>query len=344
MGQHVEWSPAAVEDALLTLRGGSRALTEMYFDDAMPVISGCLRGMFVAAPGHDLISSDYSAIEAVVLAELAGETWRQEVFRTHGKIYEASAAKVGGVSLEEILAHKKETGSHHPLRKKGKVLELALGYGGWVGALVAFGADEFMAEQEMREAAATWRQESPAIVEFWGGQSKNWRPYLYGIEGAAICAVLDPGQQCDCRGIVFEMIGDCLYCFGPSERPLTYHRPRLRPSERRQGEWTLSYEGWNTNPKNGPPGWIRMDTYGPKLVENIVQKTANDIQRHGKLRQEAAGYRIVLHTYDENTAEVPEGWGSVEEFEDLMNQMPPWAANWPVKAAGGWRGKRYRKD
>jgi DNA polymerase len=87
-----------------------------------------------------------------------------------------------------------------------------------------------------------------------------------------------------------------------------------------------------------------MDTWGGRLVENCVQATAADIQRHSILKQQAAGYKIALHTYDENTAEVPEGWGSVEEFEALMNEMPPWAAGWPIKAAGGWRGKRYRKD
>jgi DNA polymerase len=342
--RHVEWNPSAVEDALTVLRGGNRALAEMYFDDAMPTIAGCLRGMLVAAEGHDLISSDYSAIEAVVIAELAGETWRQEVFRTHGQIYLASAAAISGVSLDEMLAHKKETGSHHPLRKKGKVMELALAYGGWIGAMVAFGADEFMTEQEMKDAAGAWRRASPAIVEFWGGQTRDWRPEMFGVEGAAICAVLSPGEEYSYRGLRFRVIADVLYLWLLSGRPLTYHRPRLRPSDRRPGEWALSYEGWNSNPKNGPMGWIRMDTYGPKIVENLTQATAADIQRHSILKQQVAGYKIVLHTYDENTAEVPEGWGSVEEFEALMNEMPPWAAGWPIKAAGGWRGKRYRKD
>jgi DNA polymerase len=306
--------------------------------------------MFVAAPGHDLIASDYSAIEAVVLAELAGEKWRQEVFRTHGKIYEMSASKISGVPFEEMMEHRKRTGQHHPLRKTiGKVAELASGYQGWVGAWKAFGADEFMSEEEMKTAILKWRAESPNIVEFWGGQTRRL-PFggsvqeYYGIEGAAISAVLVSGQEFSHRGVTYFCQGDVLYCRLLSGRYLTYHRPRLEPSQKRFGEHSLSYEGWNTNPKNGPIGWIRMQTWGGRLVENLVQATARDIQREALVRQERAGYKIVLHVYDENVAEVPEGWGSVEEFEMIMSTMPAWAADWPVRAAGGWRGKRYRKD
>lgn len=344
-----EWNPSAVEDALAIMRTGSLDCAEMFFGEALPAVSGCLRGLFVAAPGHDLICSDYSAIEAVVLAELAGETWRQEVFRTHGKIYEMSAAKISGVPFEEFLRHKEETGHHHPLRKTlGKVAELASGYGGWIGAWKAFGADSFMSEDEMRSAILAWREASPAIVEFWGGQSRGFgyqrRAEMYGQEGAAVSAVLYPGQEFTSHGFRWLMRGDALYCRLLSGRYLTYHRPRLRPSERRAGEWSLSYEGWNTNPKYGAVGWVRMDTYAGKLTENLVQATARDLQRHALVAQERAGYRIVLHVYDENVAEVPEGWGSVEEFEAIMSETPPWAAGWPVRARGGWRGKRYRKD
>jgi DNA polymerase len=109
-------------------------------------------------------------------------------------------------------------------------------------------------------------------------------------------------------------------------------------------QFAISYEGWNTNPKNGPIGWIRIDTYGGRLTENIVQATARDIQWYGMRNLTAAGYPIVLHVYDEDVAEVPEGFGSVEEFERIMSTMPPWAADWPIRANGGWRGKRYRKD
>lgn len=340
-GSPVLWGAEAVEDALLVLKSGSLALAEMFFGEALPAISGCLRGMFVAAPGHDLVCSDYSAIEAVVLAELAGEKWRQEVFRTHGKIYEASAARELGIPIEEVTKEQ---------RKTFKVMELACGYGGGVGSMIAFGAGEFMTEDQMAASVRRWRAASPAIVEFWGGQRRKnpatgrWEPEMFGIEGAAVQAVLYPGKEFGYRGITYRMIGDALYCRLLSGRYLTYHRPRLSPSTRRFGEHTLSFEGWNTNPKSGPVGWIRMDTYGPKLVENIDQGTARDIQSHGIVAQEKAGYHIALHVYDENIAEVPEGWGSVEEFERIMTTLPAWCADWPVRAAGGWRGKRYRKD
>ena len=344
-GTEVEWNPQAVEDSLCAMNTRSLAIVELYFDEAMAALSGCLRGMFVAREGYDLICSDYSAIEAVVLAELAGEGWRQDVFRTHGKIYEMSASKITGVPFEEFAEHRKRTGQHHPMRKKvGKLAELASGYQGWVGAWKAFGADEFFSDDEIKEAILAWRAASPSIVEFWGGQSRNWKPELFGIEGCVVNAILHPGQTFQHRGISYVMIGDALICRLLSGRPLTYHRPRLTESSRRRGEWSISYEGWNTNPKNGRVGWIRMYTWGGRLVENIVQATARDLQRFAILNQEKAGYPIVLHVYDENVAEVPEGWGSVEEFERLMSLTPDWAAGWPVKAAGGWRGKRYRKD
>jgi len=348
-GAVTEWNAKATADARETLRTGSLECVEYHWDAALPVLAGCVRSFFCAGPGHDLICSDYSAIEAVVLAELAGEEWRQEVFRTHGKIYEMSASKISGVPFEEFLRHKEETGAHHPLRKKlGKVAELASGYRGWIGAWKNFGADQFMTEEEMKASILAWRDASPRIVEFWGGQHRRgrgrWVPEMYGLEGCAIAAVIEPGREFSHRGITYLMRGDALYCILPSGRPLTYHRPRLTPSTRARDEWSLSYEGWNTNPLSDPMGWVRMETHGGKLTENVVQAVARDIQWFAIRRQMKAGYHIVLHVYDENAAEVPEGWGSVEEFEALMSEMPPFAAGWPVKARGGWRGKHYRKE
>lgn len=343
----IEWGAPAVVDALLVIASRSLDLLEYYFHDAMPAVSGCLRGLFIAGPGRSLLCSDYSAIEAVVLAEVAGEQWRREVFQTHGKIYEMSASKITGIPFDEFMRHKKETGQHHPMRKKvGKVAELASGYQGWIGAWKAFGADEFFTEDEMKKAILVWREASPAIVEFWGGQRRKthagWLPEMYGVEGMFVSAILNPGVTYRFRGFEFTMRGDAVYLKLLSGRYLTYHRPRLRPSDR--GGQAISYEGWNTNPKNGPVGWVRMDTWGGRLTENIVQAVARDILRHAIVNLERAGYGVVLHVYDEIVAEVPMGWGSVEEFEKIMATMPPWAADWPIKAAGGWRGERYRKD
>lgn len=357
----VEWGIESAEWALEAIATQSLDFVEYVWGDAMLAVSGSLRALFIAAFGKELLCSDYSSIEAVVVAELAGEEWRRKVFDTHGKIYEMSAAKISGVPFEDFMVHAGYTpeqlahpewwtlkpandGSHHPLRKKiGKVAELALGYQGWIGSMLAFGADEFMSEGEMKDAILAWRGASPAIVEFWGGQQRDYKTEYYGVEGMAVQAILYPGGVFEYRGHQFQVRGDAMYLRLVSGRELTYHRPRLSASTKRSGTYAISYEGWNSNPKNGAIGWIRMDTWGGRLVENIVQATARDIQWHGILNLEKAGYPIVLHVYDEDIAEVPEGFGSVEEFEAIMAIMPPWAAGWPIRAKGGWRGKRYRK-
>jgi DNA polymerase len=302
-----------------------------------------LRGLFTAAPGHDLICSDYSAIEAVVLAELSGETWRQEVFRTHGKIYEMSAAKIKNIPFEEFEKHKKETGQHHHLRKMGKTAELASGYGGWINAWKRFGADEFLTDDEIKTAILNWRKASPAVVEFWGGQKRNWNSELYGVEGHAIQAILNPGKEYVFRKLKFQVIDNILYVTLLSGRKLIYHNPRVIPHfEQRRGLQIL-FEGWNSNPTMGPIGWVKKDTYSGKLTENIAQATARDILAFAIVNLEAKGYPVVLHIHDEIGSEVREDFGSIEEFETIMSTMPEWAARWPVKAHGGWRGKRYRK-
>lgn len=344
----MEWCAAAAVDALEIIAMRSLELLEYFFHDAMYAVSGCLRGLFIAAPGYDLICSDYSAIEAVGLAELSGEEWRREVFRTHGKIYEMSASKITGIPFAEFERYKTETGQHHPMRKKvGKIAELAFGYQGWVGSAVAFGMDEFFTEEEIKKNILAWRATSPAIVELWGGQARgkpweaNYTPELFGVEGAFVGAVMNPGIEYACRGMTFLYRGDILYLKLLSGRYLTYHKPRLTPGGR--DGFGISYEGWNTNPKNGAVGWVRMNTWGGRLVENIDQATCRDILRFAIINLECAGYRVVLHVYDEIVAEIPEGWGSIEEFERIMATMPPWAKDWPIKATGGWRSKRYTK-
>lgn len=338
----VEWNSRATEDALEVIATRSMSAVLYFFGECLPVVSACLRGLFIADRGCDLICSDYSSIEAVVLAEIAGESWRREVFQTHGRIYEISAAKITGIPFDEAV--------RHPRRKLGKVAELASGYQGWIGGWKAFGADEFLTDEEIKQAILAWRAASPSIVKLWGGQERNWAPERYGCEGMAIQAIQYPGTpqhvfrlDGSYSGVTFQAQGDVLYCRLPSGRCLTYHRPRLRESERRIGTLAMSYEGQNTNPKNGPVGWIRMDTWGGRLVENIVQATARDILRLATINLEAAGYPVVLHVYDEIVSEVPEGFGSIEEFERIMSTMPEFAADWPVRAQGGWRGKRYRK-
>lgn len=615
-----DWSIDAVEDAITVIKYRRLDLVERVFGDAIAAVSGCLRGMFTAAPGKDFICSDYSAIEAVVLAALAGEEWRLEVFRTHGKIYEMSASKITGIPFEEFAKHKKETGQHHPMRKKvGKVAELACfapdtlvltsvgyvrimdvtrdhflwdgtqwtksdgaiykgrreviqldgvlvtpnhpirsgnswrpaselasnkntltralelgsenlpsltptwlkifgapssyaladaartlcltpiftwgsprgagpadvkkaqkllsknivntltsslirnivdassidlgrlsrdarhqitsnllitgdgaygsalnglermvrgrfsstlspcpdgitldskwigltvmgttppatsdssqngktplisdqskkcknastnlsdvydivnagprsrftiltesghlivhnsGYQGGLGAWKNFGADEFMSDDEIKANIKKWRDESPMIVKFW-----------YGLEEAAVAAIQNPGQCFEFRGLKFGCKDDVLYIQLLSGRKLSYHQPRLHPDVTPWGKTVLkiTYMGMDSVTKQ----WVRLDTYGGKLCENVVQATARDILAHALLLADEAGYDPVLHIHDEMVSEVDEGWGTVEEFERIMATLPHWCKDWPIKAAGGWRGKRYRKD
>lgn len=345
-----DWGPEGVDRVIADAKTGAIFSN---WPDVIAAITGCLRGMFIAGPGCELISSDYTAIEAVVLACLAGEQWRIDVFKTHGKIYEMSAAKISGVPFEEILAHKKNTGDHHPLRKTvGKVAELASGYAGWIGAWCNFGADKFMSEPEIKAAILKWREESPAIVEFWGGQYRrgdrwgDWRPELFGLEGAAIAAIQTPGRWFMVGSIGYYCTGPVLFCGLPSGRAIAYQRPQLDHVIDNLGRqaWQISYEGWNSDSSKGPVGWFRKTLYGGLMCENVVQAVARDIMAHGLRNAEAAGYFVVMHVHDEMVCEVPAGFGSVEELEKLMTTLPDWCKDWPIRAAGGWRGRRYRKE
>lgn len=388
------WRVEMVDVVLSVMAMGSLDLVEWYFGDAALCISGCIRGLFVAAPGHELIASDYSAIEAVVIAMLAGEQWRIDAFRRGDPIYLLSASKITGTSVQTYLDYFEQNGDHHPDRQNiGKVAELGLGFGGWINAWLAFDDSGTFSEPEIKKLIVAWRDASPAIVEFWGGQHRGrpWdpdrRPELYGVEGHAVLALQHPGQVFTYRGIQFftretapagrvwrENIWTLdpsrdpknydsfldeygFYAPGwvttppkqaliirlPSGRDLTYHDATLTQSDRDPSEWSIVYWTWNTNTKYGPPGWGPMATFGGRLTENIVQAVAHDIMRHAVLLLRAHGYPTILHVYDEIVAEIPIGAGSLEEFERLMMTRPPWAADWPIVAAGGWRGRRYRK-
>jgi len=369
-----QWRPDMVEPVLDVMRTRRLDAVEHYYGDAVPLIMGLVRALFWAEPGYELIASDYSAIEAVVTAFLAGEEWRQEVFLEGKPIYLMSAAKITGKTLEFYEEHKARTGGHHPDRQYvGKVAELALGFGGWIGAWRNFDSSDKYTDEEVKKLILNWRQASPAVVQMWGGQSNPNaprfapEPSLYGFEGAAHAAVTNPGQSFTTNGVTFYIrpkgtpmwddtgahVGhthaDALIIRLLSGRELTYWEPMRTPSTRDYDPpWVmnLSYMTWNTNPKYGPKGWVRMQTYGGRLTENIVQATAHDILRYAIVNLEAAGYPAVLHVYDEIIVEVPV-WakpGALEEVERIMGTMPPWCAHWPVKASGGWRGRRYRKE
>ena len=362
-----DWTVEAVEWAIKDILTRDLDHIITVWGDPADVLAGCLRGLLIAKPGHDLVCADFSAIEAVVAACLSRCQWRIDVFSTHGKIYEMSAAKITGIPFEEMMAcagytdltaekwwETKQTGAHHETRKTiGKVAELASGYQGWLGAWKAFGADKFMDEAEMKTAILAWREASPEIVEMWGGQFKwcgpgkwDYRPELFGLEGAAIQAILTPGQWFGHIDIGYIVRDDVLFCRLPSGRYLHYHRPKLVPAEdklRRGPAWSITFEGFNTDTTKGPRGWLVMEIWGGRFFENVTQAVAADIQAEGLVRLEENGYPVVMHTHDEGTSEVPESQGSVEEMEAIMAQRPEWASWWPIRAAG-WRHKRYQKD
>lgn len=343
-----EWSFEATDDVIEAFKTRNFRHVEAVFGNVFESANGCLRGLLIAAEDHDLLCSDYSSIEAVVAAVIAGEQWRIDAFMEKKDIYLLSASAITGTPYEEYLAYKEQHGTKHPDRQKiGKPAELGLGFGGWVMALYQFGYDG--TEDEAKNVVVPWREASPNIVEMWGGQvrGKPWRPTsfeLYGLEGCAIAAVQNPGEAYAYRGFTYVVKDDVLYCRLLSGRLLTYHKPRLAPHSKWEGQSQLSFEGWNTNPKMGGIGWIRIETYGGRLFENVVQATARDIMAHAVVNLEQAGYPLVLRVHDELVAEVPKGYGSVEHFEHIMATLPDWAAGWPIRAAGGWRGKRYRKD
>lgn len=322
--------------------------------DGVELITGCLRGLFVADTNKRLICCDFSAIEAVVLACLSGCQWRIDVFSSHGKIYEMSAAAITGNTLDYYLNYKKENGTHHPDRKKiGKVAELASGYGGWIGAWRAFGATQD--DGELKDLIIKWREASPEIVEFWGGQfrqigPKPWDsvPELFGLEGAFISAVTHPGQYFDAGPITYayDQNHDVMYCRLPSGRFLHYHRPRLMPAEdklKRGPCVRITFEGYNSNSQKGPVGWQVLDTYGGRLCENVTQAVAADIQAEALVRVERAGYPVVMHTHDEIISELEYDRGSWEHMAAVMSERPTWASWWPIRA-DGWEHERYQKD
>jgi len=341
-----EWGDEAMEFAIQTIKDGT---VGQYFGDISKVLPGCLRGFIMSAPGHDFICSDYSSIEAVVAACLADETWRIEAFRQKRDIYLLSASKLTGTPYEAYLQYKADTGNHHPDRRKlGKVGELASGYQGWLGAWKQFGADKlFDNDYEIKQKILAWRDASPNIVEAWGGQTRGYgenRTYeLYGLEGTFIQAMMNPGvYQPWKNGVGYVKHGENVYCVLPSGRKITYHKPFLTWDAER-GSYKIKFWGWNTNPKMGPKGWVVLDTYGGRLFENVVQGVARDIMVHAAVRLNDMGYKIRLRVHDELATHVPEGWGSVAEMERVAAELPEWARGWPIRASGGWRGKRFRK-
>jgi len=280
------------------------------YPNLMELFSSCIRGMFIAAPGHDLIVADYAAIEARVLMWFCGEENAVKMFREGKDIYVDMAGKIGGNATRQL----------------GKQATLGCGYG--------IGAAKFRAtcrtykieisDELAAKAVNTYRTAYPGVVKMW-----------YAQERAAIQAVTRGGRV-PCGGVTWEKRGDFLWCRLPSGRELAYHKPEITPREDDQPR--LSYTTTDSMTKK----YVRKDTYGGKIIENIIQGISRDILAAALLEAEKRGYKPVMHVHDEIVVEVPEGVGSAREFEELICRAPAWAAGCPISAEA-WRGKRYRK-
>lgn len=300
------------------VKGGHFDDIEMLFGNTPGVLSELIRTAFIPKEGHRFIVADFSAIEARVLSWLAGEKWRLEVFRSHGKIYEASASQMFHVPIDDITK-----GS--PLRQKGKISELACGYGGGVGALKAMGALEMgVEEHELQGLIDNWRTANPRIVKFW-----------WDIDKAAITAVKERTRTRS-HGILCTYKSGMLFVTLPSGRTLVYVKPKLMLNK--FGREGLTYEGIGITKK-----WERIETYGPKIVENIVQAASRDLLAEAMLRLDKAGFSIVAHVHDEVICEVPKGTSSVEEVCSLMSESPKWSKGLPLDA-DGYECEFYKKD
>lgn len=317
---------ADIEIALTLVKNREYDFAELCYGEPMIFLSSCLRGLLMAAPGTQLVAADFSAIEARVLAWLAGEEKVLVVFRTHGKIYEAAAADIYSVLLDEVSKDQ---------RQIGKVAVLALGYQGGVGAFQSMAkvygvkVDDDRADQ----IKVAWRIKHPNIVKYW-----------YALEEAAVAAVRSPGTTTKVgkghRAVYFKKVGSFLFCRLPSGRKLCYPYPRMELATMPWGDKkeVIVYKSVDSQTKK----WVDTKTYGGMLAENITQAVSRDLLRDAMFRVEDAGYEVVLHVHDEIVAQADPEKINLHEFEQLCAITPDWAEGLPISAEG-WTGTLYRK-
>lgn len=302
-------------EARSLVRTGDFDALEMLYEDVPDTLSQLIRTAFIPRAGAKFIVSDFSAIEARVIAWLAGEKWRQDVFESGGDIYCASASQMFKVPVEKH-------GINGHLRQKGKIAELALGYGGSVGALKAMGAlDMGLTEDELQPLVTAWRQANPHIVQFW-----------WDVDRAATEAVRDK-RICVTHGIKFYCQSAMLFIMLPSGRQLAYVKPRM--GENQFGGHCITYEG-----VGGTKKWERLDSYGPKFVENIVQAISRDILCYAMNTLRCCS--IVMHIHDEIVIEANQRM-SLAAVCEQMGRTPPWAKGLLLRA-DGYETDFYKKD
>ena len=304
-----------LEEARELVRIGDYDTLDMLYDDIPDTLSQLIRTAFIARPGYKFIVSDYSAIEARVLAHLAGEAWRSKVFAEGKDIYCASASQMFGVPVE-----KHGVNSH--LRQKGKIAELALGYGGSVGALKSMGALEMgLTEEELQPLVDSWRTSNPMITAFWWDVDK------------AVKTTIKQRVPTEVRGIKFIYKSGILFIKLPSGRSLSYVKPKI--GENKFGSESVTYEGIGSTKK-----WERIESYGPKFVENIVQAVSRDLlcyAMHNLSNQQICG-----HVHDELIIECPENT-TVNSITSVMGKSPDWMKDILIRG-DGYDTKFYKKD
>ena len=309
------------------VKAGNYAGVRMLYGNVPDTLSQLIRTAFIPSEGNKFIVADFSAIEARVIAWLAGEQWVNEVFATHGKIYEATASQMFHVPVEKIVKGNPEYG----LRQKGKVATLALGYQGGTSALIDMGALQMgLSEDELPDIVQRWRQANPRIRDLW-----------YAVEQAALAA-MQTAQTQAINGLIFALEGDLVYgqCFLtvrlPSGRKLYYPKPFLQ--ENRFGKMAVHYYTVGQNTRK----WEVTSTYGGKMTENIVQAIARDCLAETLKRIDARGLQVVFHVHDEVIIDAPMGT-TVDEVCALMAEPVPWAPGLILKGAG-FESSYYMKD
>ena len=299
------------------VKSGCFEAVELLYDSIPDTLSQLIRTAFVPRSGCKFIVADFSAIEARVIAWLAGETWRQEVFKENGDIYCASASQMFGVPVEKH-------GVNSELRQKGKFAELALGYGGGEGAMKSMGALNMgLAEEELKPIVDSWRQANPNIVTLW-----------WDVHKCVIKAVRDKQVQ-EYKCLKFSYEKGILFIHLPSGRRLAYVKPSIYRNEYDRDE--ISYMGVDASKK-----WDSISSYGPKFVENIIQAMSRDILAEAMSRLLAVGYKIVMHVHDEAVIEAPLDT-SLDEVCQIMSIAPDWTPGLILNAAG-YECEFYQKD
>lgn len=308
-----------LDDARNILKNGDFDTLEFLYDSIPDTLSQLIRTAFIPTEGNRFIVADFSAIEARVIAYIAGEEWRLKVFKHGGDIYCASASKMFGVPVEKH-------GVNGELRAKGKIAELALGYGGAGGAIRAFDKNCSIPDEELPKIVSDWRKASPHITKLW-----------WDVDKAAKKAIREKTTVTLHHGIKFIYDPGVLFIELPSGRRLSYIRPKIEPGP--YDKDIITYEGMQQTSRQ----WTRLETYGPKLVENIVQAFARDCLGETMFNVTEAGFNVVMHVHDELILDVPKGESSVEEICELFAKPISWAPGIPL-TADGYECNYYMKD